>query len=126
MESQVKSNKKQEEIDELQKAISKQKKKMQRFHGEKKQLSDKIKRQERELEDKINELAEVKEALDEMKRRNAELKEKLDEQFQNFQKICEETMGRYKIFDDLIKRDKVQVQLLEIQNKKILGKDKVI
>lgn len=35
-------------------------------------------------------------------------------------------MGRYKMFDDLVKRDKVQVQLLEIQNQKILGKDKLI
>lgn len=61
-----------------------------------------------------------------MKNRNAELKEKLDQQFKNFQKICEETMSRYKMFDDLVKRDKVQVQLLKIQNDKIKGKDNLI
>lgn len=35
-------------------------------------------------------------------------------------------MSRYKMFDDLVKRDKVQVQLLKIQNDKIKGKDNLI
>lgn len=35
-------------------------------------------------------------------------------------------MSRYKMFGDLVKRDKVQVQLLKIQNDKIKGKDNLI
>lgn len=74
---------------------------------EKKQLSEKMKRKEIELDEKLEELAEVYEKLDYMTKRNSEIKLKLDQQFLSFQKICEETMGRYKMFDDLVKRDKI-------------------
>ena len=66
-----------------------------------------MKKKETELEEKVEELAEVQEKLTFMTKRNTEIKIKLDQQFLNFQKICEETMGRYKIFDDLVKRDKI-------------------
>lgn len=115
-----------EDIVILEKKLIKQKQNIKVLKKSKKDINKIVIDKENTITKKEKKIDKLVVKLEKVNKKNIELKKNFENQFKKIQEICEESFEKYKLLEDLMKKEKIFNQLYKLQCNKIIIRDKKI